>query len=136
MDLKSQAQPKPVKKKMPPYRKEEWKTYERVSILQSTSLDFVSTTETADIGKQARRLVRSEVMKNCHAKRREALKVSHISFNVEKSSVNRWRGDPFVKFPVELTFAVKVFLDSWSVYISPFGTVSGVTPVWFLQTHA
>ena len=111
MDLKSQAQPKPVKKKKPPYRKEKWKTYERVSILQGSSLDFVSTTETPDNGKQARRLVRSEVMKNYHAKRRNALKESHISFNVEKTSVSRWRGDPFVKFPVELTFAIKEFLD-------------------------
>jgi hypothetical protein len=111
VDLKSQAQPKPPRRKKPPYRKEKWKTYERVSILQGSSLDFVRTTETPDNEKQARRLVRSEVMKNYHAKRRDALKESHINFNVEKSSVSRWRGDPFVKFPVELTFAIKEFLD-------------------------
>jgi hypothetical protein len=108
------ANPKPPQasaKKKPPYRKEKWKVYERVSVLQGSSLDFVSTTETPDNEKEVRRLVRSEVMKDYHTKRRQALKETRINFNVEKSSVNRWRGDRFVKFPVELSFAVKEFLD-------------------------
>lgn len=80
-------------------------------------MDFVSTTETPDNEKEARRLVRSEVMKNYHTKRREAL---HVSYNVERSSVNRWRGDPFVKFPVELTSTIKEFLDLGPSTLPPF----------------
>ena len=72
------ANPKPHQsqreKRKPPYRKEKWKAYERVSVLQGSSLDFVSTTETPDNEKEARRLVRSGVMKDYHTKRRQALK--------------------------------------------------------------
>ena len=90
MDFKPQPQFKKPRKKEAPYRKEKGKTCERVSALQGEALDFVSATETPDNEEQTRRLVRSEVMKNFHAKRREA--VSNAlkegqKISIEKSSV-------------------------------------------------
>jgi hypothetical protein len=113
VDPKYELQPKPARKrKAQPYRREEWKLYERVSVLKGSRLDFVSTTKTPNSGKQARHLVRSEVMKNYHAKRRDASKESQqINFSIQKTGITSWRGDPFIKFPVELTLAIKEFLD-------------------------
>ena len=92
-----------------------------MSVLQGPKLEFVSTTETPDNEKHARRLVRSEVMKNYHAKRRDALKESQ-QMSIEICSVNCWRRDPFVKFPVELTETIKEFLDRGPSTLPLFGT--------------
>lgn len=122
VDTKPRPQAKTARKHKAPYRKEKWKTYERVSVLHGPGLEFVSTTETPDNEKHARRLVRSEVMKNYHAKRRDALKESQ-QMNIEKCSVNCWRRDPFVKFPIELTETVKEFLDCGPFIFPLFGTI-------------